>query len=67
MQERMCFLERTLHTVRMEKEHKEREFNDLKNDMSVKKMELSRHVKSLLIIYMCLGFSYALYICVFLN
>jgi len=42
MQERMCFLERTLHTVRMEKEHKEREFNDLKNDMSVKKMELSR-------------------------
>ena len=42
MQERMCFLERTLHTVRMEKEHKERELNDLKNDLSVKMMELSR-------------------------
>ena len=42
MQERMAFLERTLHTVRMEKEHKERELNDLKNDLSVKMMELSR-------------------------
>ena len=38
----MCFLERTLHTVRMEKEHKERELNDRKNDLSVKMMELSR-------------------------
>ena len=42
MQERMAFLERTLHTVRMEKEHKERELNDLKNELSVKMMELSR-------------------------
>jgi len=42
MQERMAFLERTLHTVRMEKEHTERELNDLKNDLSIKTMELSR-------------------------
>merc|ERR1719447_2175333 len=41
-QERMAFLERTLHTVRMEKEHTERELNDLKNDLSCKTMELSR-------------------------
>ena len=42
VQERMAFLERTLHTVRMEKEHAERELNDLKNDLSCKSMELSR-------------------------
>ena len=28
--------------IRMEKEHGERELNDLKNDVSVKAMELSR-------------------------
>ena len=41
-QERMAFLERTLHTNRKEKEHAERELNDLKNDLSCKNMELSR-------------------------
>jgi len=41
-QERMAFLERTLHTIRKEKEHAERELNDLKNDLSCKNMELSR-------------------------
>jgi len=41
-QERMSFLERTLHSVRKEKEHAERELNDIKNDLSVKSMELSR-------------------------
>jgi len=42
LQERMAFLERTLHTVRKEKEHAERELNDLKNDLSCKNMELAR-------------------------
>ena len=42
VQERSAFLERTLHTVRMEKEHTERELNDLKNELSCKTMELSR-------------------------
>merc|ERR1719315_990869 len=41
-QERMAFLERTLHTIRKEKEHAERELNDLKNDLSCKNMELAR-------------------------
>lgn len=41
-QERMAFLERTLHSNRKEKEHAERELNDLKNDQSCKNMELSR-------------------------
>ena len=41
-QERMAFLERTLHTNRKEKEHAERELTDLKNDLSCKSMELSR-------------------------
>merc|ERR1719445_383651 len=41
-QERMAFLERTLHTIRKEKEHAERELTDLKNDLSCKNMELSR-------------------------
>merc|ERR1719315_907204 len=41
-QERMSFLERTLHTIRKEKEHAERELNDLKNDLSCKNMELAR-------------------------
>ena len=41
-QERMAFLERTLHTNRKEKEHAERELTDLKNDLSCKNMELSR-------------------------
>ena len=41
-QERMAFLERTLHTNRKEKEHAEREVTDLKNDLSCKNMELSR-------------------------
>merc|ERR1719422_1222155 len=41
-QERMAFLERTLHTNRKEKEHAERELSDLKNDLSCKNMELAR-------------------------
>jgi len=41
-QERMAFLERTLHTIRKDKEHAERELNDLKNDLSCKNMELAR-------------------------
>merc|ERR1719445_1511631 len=41
-QERMAFLERTLHTNRKEKEHAERELNDLKNDVSCKNMEQAR-------------------------
>merc|ERR1719290_13006 len=42
VQERMSFLERTLHTVRKEKEHAEREVNDLRGDVSCKNMETSR-------------------------
>ena len=42
LKERMAFLERTLHSNRKEKEHAERELNDLKNDQSCKNMELSR-------------------------
>jgi len=41
-QERMAFLERTLHTNRKEKEDAEREAQDLKKDLSYKNMELSR-------------------------
>ena len=41
-QERVAFLERTLHTNRKEKAHTERELNDLKSDLSCKNMELSR-------------------------
>merc|ERR1719150_3583694 len=41
-QERMAFLERTLHTNRKEKEHAERELSDLKNDLSCKNMEQAR-------------------------
>lgn len=42
VQERKAFLERTLHSVRKEKEHAERELNDLKGDLSCKSRELSR-------------------------
>ena len=41
-QERMAFLELTLHTNRKEKEDAEREAQDLKKDLSYKNMELSR-------------------------
>jgi len=42
VQERMAFLEKTLHTIRKDKEHAEREANDLKGEISVKNMEMSR-------------------------
>lgn len=42
VQERKAFLERTLHSVRKEKEHAERELNDLKGEMGSKGRELVR-------------------------
>ena len=42
VQERKAFLERTLSSIRKEKEHAERELNDLKGDLSVKGRELAR-------------------------
>ena len=41
-QERMAFLERTLHTNRKEKEDAEVKAQDLKKDLSYKNMEISR-------------------------
>jgi len=42
VQERMAFLEKTLHAIRKDKEHAEREANDLKGEISVMNMEQSR-------------------------
>jgi len=42
VQERKAFLERTLHSVRKEKEHAERELADVKGDLGCKARELSR-------------------------